>query len=308
MTFRELRVVVAFALTAVPNAARADENLVVTRGDGATDCPDAEQVRALALAAVAPSLPPPTHAYHVSFERSEESFRAEVVDDTAGRTRRLEDTDARCDALGEAVALVVATMWGSEHDDAAPTPAPAPPTPIDRPPVPAPARPRDLHWVFGAGPSLAVAIVRPAAAALVGDAAIELANASLAVGALWIPEQRTPISPGSVGVQLLSASLRGCAFVGSTTHLGLCASVLAGALGAKGNGYSVDMQRTRPWLAVEPGAFVDQSLLWGLRGRAAAGAIVPLYAETFSVVGAGVAYPTPPVGGLLSLSLELQIP
>jgi hypothetical protein len=306
---REVRLVLAFALTVAPSVARADADLVVTRRDGAGDCPDADEVRRLALGAVPSSLPPRVHAYRVSFERSGGAYRAEIVDDTAGRARRLEDLGPGCGPLGQAAAQVVATMWSSERDDTSPPPpppsAPSPPRSSEV----SPANPsRKVRGVFGAGAALAVGILRPAAPAFLGDAALELAHASLALGALWIPAQTIAVAPGSIDVQLLAATLRGCAFSGGDTQLGVCAKVLAGAVRAEASGYSTDTRRARPWLAIEPEVYVDHRVFGWFRGRAALGAVVPLRAEAFSVTGAGAAYGTPSVGGLASLSLEVATP
>src|SRR5580698_6764009 len=90
---REVRLVLALSLTGVPAVARADAELVVTSREGAAECPDAAEVRRLALAPVGPSPSPPAYAYPASFERSEGAYRAEIVDDTAGRARHLEDRD-----------------------------------------------------------------------------------------------------------------------------------------------------------------------------------------------------------------------
>jgi hypothetical protein len=321
----------------VPSRARADAGLVVTRGEGATQCPDAEQLRRHALASAARSLPSPAHAYLVSFERTAGSYRADIVDGTVGRTRRLEDTGPACGPLGQAVAVVLATMWGSEQTDASASPAPvpsaspapaptttadtaaAPPSPPASPPatdvgpgeperVAGPSTSRRPRWVFGAGGALAAAIVRPVAPALFADVAIELAHASFAAGVLWIPEQRIEVAPGSIDVRLVAGTVRACAFVGDETELGACAKILAGQLHAAGAGYSTGSERNRPWLAVEPEVFLDRAIVAWVRARAAAGLTVPLHAETFSVTGAGGAYDTPAIGGLFSLSIEAAIP
>jgi hypothetical protein len=335
---REVRLalVIAFAaMTAVPLPARADAGLVVTRGEGATQCPDAEHLRRHALASAARSLPSPAHAYLVSFERTAGSYRAEIVDGTVGRTRRLEDTGPACGPLGQAVAVVLATMWGSEGeasaspassaspapaattnaDEAAASPAPpaSPPTAevgLAEPEMAttSPSTSRRPRWVFGAGAALAVAIVRPIAPALFADVAIALAHASFAAGVLWVPDQRIEVAPGSIDVRLVAGTLRGCAFVGETTELGACAKLLAGQLHAAGAGYGTVSEHDRPWLAIEPEVFVDRALFAWVRARAAAGLTVPLHAETFSVTGAGGAYDTPAVGGLFSLSIEAEIP
>ncbi len=305
----EVRLGLAFALMVVPSVARADAELVVTHDDGASGCPETDEMRRLALAAISPSLPPPAHRYHVSFERSGASYRADVVDDTAARTRHLEDRGPGCGPLGQAVAEVLATMWSSERDDESPGPPmvviPAPPSEV---PVSVSGRPRNLRWVLGAGPALAAAIVRAAAPALVGSGAVEFEHAVLGLGVLWIPAQRIDVAPGSIDVQLLAGSAWGCAFLGGDAHLGLCAKMFAGALRGAASGYSADTQRGRPWFAIEPELYADHGLFWWVRARVAAGAIVPLHAETFSVTGAGSAYATPAVGGIASLSLEIATP
>lgn len=316
---REVRLALVVALTAVPSVGRADGDLTVLRHESATQCPEGDELRRLALASVAPSSPPPTHAYRVSFERSRGSYRAEIVDGTAGRSRRLEDSGADCAALAQAAAVVVATMWGSEHDEASPMPATTPSvteattptTRVDRDSRsghPGPPRPRKSRWVFGAGGALTAAIVRPLAPAWFADGALEFAHTSLTVGVLWIPPQRIDVAPGSIDVRLVAGSLRACTFLGDATEVGVCAKLIAGQLDAAGAGYSSNAQRGRPWFAIEPEVFVDRLLLGPVRSRAAAGATIPLHAEAFYVTGAGTAYDTPAVGALVLLSLELATP
>jgi hypothetical protein len=389
-----LALVLAVGLATIASAARADVNLLVLRRDGAAQCADGAELRRLvALTSAGPSLPTPTHAYRVVFERSRGAYRVEITDDTASRTRALEDKDAACGPLGRATAVVLATMWSSENEVAPASPAPAtpvppasgssslapssgpgastpaapgtvspgpalapapaspgptpagPPTGAEARETPAPTRapgplpldaeglppsaaapatdpgptaagngPRttspfgDPRWVLGVGAALAAAIVRPVAPALFLDAGVEFPHASLAVGALWIPQQRFDVAPGSIGVQLLAGRVRGCAFLGSSTLFGLCATILAGQLQADGAGYSTNAEGVRPWFAVEPEAFVDRALFGWIRARVAAGAVLPFRAESFSATGAGVAYDTPSIGALFSLSVEVATP
>ena len=204
-------------------------------------------------------------------------------------------------------------MWSSEHDVSATTPAraPAPAPAVDEGSLNTrvvPSKHQAPHGIFGLGGALAAAIVRPLAPALFADVGLELGHASLAIGAFWIPTQHIDVAPGSIHVGLVGGSLRGCAFLGNATEVGLCAKVLAGELRGAGAGYSSDAQRSRPWFALEPEVFVDRALYGRLRARAAAGATVPLHAEAFYVTGASTAYETPAVGGLLSLSIELATP
>jgi hypothetical protein len=320
---RGVLVVLAAAVVLVPLTARAEGDLSVTRDEGAMRCPDGEALGRLARASYALSLPPPAHVYSVFFERSGGAYRAEIVDDTAGRTRRLEDNGTSCAALAHAAAVVLATMWGSEHDEPGPSPpavVPAPPA-AQAPPPPAAPEPspdersaraapgsspsRRPRGVFGVGGALAVAVVRPVAPALFAEAGLQIAHASLAAGVLWIPTQTIAVAPGTIGVRLVAGSLRGCAFLGDATELGLCAKLFAGQLHAAGAGYDADAQGDRPWFALEPAVFVERSLVEPIRVRADAGIAIPLHAEAFDIRGGGVAYDTPAVGGLFALAIEL---
>lgn len=297
----------AVAMSAAPRDARADAEVTVAREDAA-ECPDAAELRRLAASSRVPSAAPPTHAYRVSFERADRVHRAEVVDETASRTRSLEDKGPGCAALGQAVAVVLATMWGSERDEAAAAPpvAPAPVAPVDRPVRLPASRSIGSRWIFGAGSGLAAAIVRPAAPAVLADAALERSPLSLAIGALWIPRQRVGLASGTVEVELAAGTVGGCAFAWTETRLGVCGRVLAGALLAGASGFDANLRKTRPWFAAGLEVFVDGPLPVALlRYRAAAGPIVPLHAEAFSVAGVGSAYDTPAVGGLFTLSVEM---
>ncbi len=318
------------AVTAVAHDARADSDLTVTRGEGATDCPDGVTLRRLALASAASTEPSPAHLYRVSFERSGSTIQVQIVDDTASRTRRLDDAGAGCTAIAQAAAVVLATLWASEGSDAEPAsgaassaspppPAPSPPAPV-APTVPASRAEDDAagdgsssptrraRWVFGAGGALVAGTVRPLAPGLLVDGALEMAHASLGLGALWIPTQDIDVAPGSVAVQLIAGTLRGCAFLGEVTQVGICAEFLGGQLHGAGGGYSRNSEGSSAWLAIEPAAFVTRSLFGLVRGRVSAGATVPIRAETFSVTGEKVAYDAPAVGGLFSLALEIATP
>jgi hypothetical protein len=306
--------VLAGVVGAAPTAAIADADVTVTRQDTA-DCPDAAGLRRLATASGTSSGAPSTHVYHVVFEHLDGLYRADIIDATTQRKRSLEDSGPGCAPLGEAVAIVLATMWGSERDETAPAPEPSPePTPPVAPPIPADrGAPQALppssgvRWIIGAGAGLAAAIVRPAAPAFVADAALEHAPLSVAVGAFWIPQQTLVLAPGVVDVQLAAGTLRGCVFARSETRVGVCGRVFAGALRAGAKGFDANTQRTRPWFAAGLEVFFEGPLLVALlRYRAAAGAIVPLHAEAFSVAGAGLAYEPPALGGLFTFSLEIS--
>jgi hypothetical protein len=303
---REVGLALALSLAVLPSVARADAELAVARSDDASGCPDAETMRSLVATGAGSSLRTPAHAYRVDFSRSDASYRAVIVDLTTGRTRRLDDTGLGCGPLGQATAQVVATMWSSERDEPESSPpAVAPPKAEEPRPVTRPER--SARWILGAGPMFAFAIVRPAALALGGAGGVELDHVSVGLGALWIPPQRIDVAPGSIDVDLVAGSAWGCVFRGDETRIGLCGRLFAGALQGEGSGFTSNEQRVRPWFAIEPELNAEHVFGW-LRGRAAAGAVVPLHAETFSITGAGAAYATPVVGGLASLSLMIATP
>jgi hypothetical protein len=305
MGLREVRIALVAAVVAGPAIARADADLNVVRADDLPQCPDAAQLRRVASPFVAPSAAAATHAYRVVFMRFEGKLRAEIVDETAGRIRRLEDSGIECAPLGQAVAVVLATMWSSEKSQPEPPPALPPPPPPPPPRAPPPIAAPSPRWQLAEGAALAIGLIRPATAAMRLDGGIHVERFSLRMGVLWLPEQRIEVAPGAVTVQLISGDASGCAFLPFRTELGLCANVYGGGIFAAGTGYSANASRSRPWFAIGPEAFIDGPLLrrW-LRYRVAAAAIVPLHAETFAVGGVGAAYDTPPVGALFSLSIE----
>jgi hypothetical protein len=309
-----VRLLLFVAVATTAKYAAAELDLEVTRENASEGCPDAAELRRLTEASGSFSSTPAKHSYRVSFERSGGAYRAEIVDATSRRKRRLEDVGPRCAPLGQAVAVVLATMWSSEREEEASRPEPSP-VPVRQIPsaetgfaAPAlPPRAGRSRWVFGAGGGVAAAIVRPVAPAFLSDAAFEYARGAIALGVLWIPEERLALAPGIVSVQLVSGSIRGCGFVWEWTRLGMCGTVFGGVLEASGSGYKVDVQRTRPWFAAALEVFVDGPLPVSVfRYRAAAGAVVPLHAETFFIAGVGPAYDTPAVGGLFTLSVEVR--
>jgi hypothetical protein len=337
--------VVSIVLLVVSKQARADGDVTVARDPGTQSCPNASQLQHLAAAARAP-LVQPTHRYRVTFWRAS-GYHAEIFDETAHRSRRVQDESPGCGPLGQAAAVVLATMWGSEGEEAAAPPASTPtptatPSPTETPPLtatptstptptptpapppsppPAPEKtvdetpiPQDVwsppapppRWMLRAGAALAEGIVRPAAPAFVMDGAFEFGHASISLGALWIPPQRIALSPGEVDVQLFAGAFGACVFAWDRTRLGVCGRFLAGEVFAAGSGFSVDSNATRPWFAGGLELFVDGPLFAPhVRYRASVAALVPVHPEAFYVAGPGVAYDTPPFGGLFTLAVEL---
>jgi hypothetical protein len=320
MTRSTVGLVVALAFTTITLDARADPTLEVTRTDEALECPDDAGLLQLASQIQASVLSSASHAYRISFERAERVdrakaiYRAQIVDETAARTRKLEDVGPECAPLGRAVALALATMWGTEQEPPAVSPPelPLPPPPPPPPPpallFPSPPASPPTRWLLSAGGGVALGLVRAAAPAIVADSAFESRHFSWALGGMWVPLQSLELGPGSVDVQLLTASVRGCAWVFEPTHLGLCARVLAGELLARSSGYDSDGQQSRPWLAFGLEAMIQGALLHHLRYRVAACALAPLRDQAFSIQNLGAAYAPPPIGALFTLALELSTP
>jgi len=299
---------VVLALTTAALDARADPTLEVLRTDEAFECPDGAELFELASQVQGSMASSALHAYRVSFERISHVYRAEIVDQTAARTRHLEDVGPECAPLGRAVVLALATMWGTEQESPPSAPPAPPPLPRVVPAAPLPPPRTAPPWLLSAGAGLALGIVRSVAPAVVADSAFEHPHFSWALGGLWIPAQSLALAPGSIDVQLLAASIRGCAWVLEPTHVGLCARVLGGELLAQSTGYDSDGQQSRPWLALGLEAFLQGPLWPHFRYRAAAAALVPLRQQSFSIQNLGTAYTPPPIGALFTLALELATP
>jgi hypothetical protein len=317
MTRSTVGLVVALAFTTTALDARADPTLEVTRADEAFECPDGAQLLQLASEVHGSVVSSASHAYRISFERADRVdrakaiYRAQIVDQTAARTRQLEDVGPECAPLGRAVALALATMWGTEQEPPPVSPPQLPLPPPSPSPSSSPRAPRlraPTRWLLSAGGGIALGLVRAAAPAVVADSAFESRHFSWALGGMWIPLQSLELGPGSVDVQLLAASVRGCGWLFEPTHLGLCARVLAGELLARSSGYDSDGQQSRPWVAFGLEAMIQGALLHHLRYRVAACALAPLRDQAFSIQNLGNAYAPPPIGALLTLALELSTP
>jgi hypothetical protein len=298
---------VVVALASASRQVRAEPTLQVSRTEDALDCPDQAELFELASEAKLLTASSASHAYRIGFERTNRVYRAQIEDQSGPRTRHLEDVGRQCAPLGRAVALALATMWGTEQEPPEPVvaaPPPAPP-PAAAPPVVLRATTR---WVLSAGAGVALGIVRSAAPVVSAESGFEHRPFSVALGGLWIPSQSERLGPGSVDVQLLAASVRGCGWVIAKTHVGLCARVLAGELLAQSRGYDSDGQQSRPWAALGLEAFVELALGRHLRTRLGASALAPLWEQSFSIQNVGSGYSPPPLGALFTLALESVSP
>jgi hypothetical protein len=302
-----IAVVFACALP-VKARAQAEAPLSVTRGRGAGDCPDAEEL-ARKVDVIRGSPAPATHAgYRVGFAREGERFVAEIRASSGRGVRRLYATGQRCSALAKATAVTLALLLDSQllREDGA--------EPRELPPVrstsaapgqgPAPRRaestPRDV--TFSLGGAAVFGVLRPLAPGLLGDAGLRVRGLRTSLGALWLPSIDSELGPGTVTTSLLSGTVRGCfvAWPSDSLELGACTGALIGVVSAEGAGYTENERSSEPWIAVP----FEISLLHMVRPvgwEISAAALVVLRRYEFAVDGLGVAYRSLPFGVMLSL-------
>jgi hypothetical protein len=301
-------------------------SLVVIRGDGAQDCPDAatlaDHVRAVAGAnviGVGPSAAPIETWVQVAISHDLGGYNAQLS--ASGRrhgTRSLEDLGPTCASLGDAVAVTIAMFL--DPYEGAPSRAPAPALmPSERSPAaraqvvsaPAPA-PAPASRFFVDGTTGFAFNLLEHTQPLLGLAFGWRASArwSLALGGTFVFPDRTGDGTPNVELRLSFASLQLCArALGDIDHASLawCAAPQLGSLAGKGRGYQNDSSERLLWVALAFGpeaAFrLSRSLSCVLTGQG----VIPLLEQGFDVQRNGVrsnAFQSPSVAGLASLSLR----
>ncbi|MEZ4391029.1 MAG: hypothetical protein R3A48_08040 [Polyangiales bacterium] len=307
-------ILVAGAALSLGGAVGAQTAPVSLTWEAPAQCPSREAV--LTRVAQLRSANAPAAPLSASARVTREGRRWRVRIETPGGVRSL--AALRCDALGEATAVILALAL----DDAAPapeSPRPALPAeveqledpelpPVLRPPPPAPPPPRAPRVELGAralvdanalpdtgfGASLALALQWRVAR-------LELAP-TLAYGA------RSAIAPQSASLRALRASLttRLCAMSSGRARLGLCALVDLGWLRSSADGFTTSGGGDAPWVA--GGA----SLLARLGGARLAGVValdvaLPITRPRFVVQGAAAAWEVPALTVTLSAGLSFEM-
>jgi len=320
------------ALAAAQAPARpARASLVVTRSDGAQDCPDAEalaeRVRTIAGANVigvgvsAGSLDAPVEQaraetwVQVALIRNFAGFAAQIS--TSGRrhgTRTLEDLGPSCGNLADAVAVTIAMFLDPYENSPAPTKVPdrVAPAVLAKPKgqaVTGTARARRFY-LDGAG-GIAFNLLEHSEPFLeVGAGFRASARWALALGGTFVFPDSKLDGTRSVDLRLSFAWLRACARAlgdDERASLAWCAAPQLGSLTGSGQGYQNNFSRHALWFALAIGPEVafrfTSSLSWLLSGQA----VVPLLEQGFNVESDGVqnsAYRTPSVAGMISLGLR----
>jgi hypothetical protein len=308
----------AAAQTQVPKAA-----LIVTRGEGAQDCPDsaalAERVRAVAGANVV-SAEPSSAAFEtwvqVAIARTFNGYSGQIS--TSGLrhgSRTLEDVGPSCASLADAVAVTLAILL--DPYAGAPPPKAASPTICPaRPPAPAkPDEPRDWQppslFSVAAGAGVTLNVLEHAMPLLTAHAGLHLSPRwSLSLGGGYVLTDATSSPGGEVELSLAYVDLGACGrALGESGELRLnwCLAAMFGSLRGSGRGYESEFSKNSPWVAAGVGPDVvfpiTRTFSWIVSGHA----VLPLVRNGFDVEANGSrvqAFRPSSVGGLLSLGVR----
>jgi hypothetical protein len=311
-----------FAVTATTAAHAAGSEppraqLVVTRGAGAEDCPDAAALTAKTRAMTAADImveaveSPRDTWIGVELSRTFSGYRATIS--ARGRrhgTRTIDDIGPRCGSLADAVAVTLVMLMDPELSAEAPPKLPAPT--VVTPPSPPLARGPSPGAELGAGASFAI-LEHPAPVLELGAHLGSVERAGLALGGGFFFPDRVPAAGGEVKLGLAYGYLRGSLVVlqNAGTSLVFAAGPMLGSLSGEGEHYDVQKPVQRlPWLAVAGGpelrATLASWLSWSMRLML----VAPLIHQTFRIDDAGkstTAFTTPPLGATLTFGLLAEL-
>jgi hypothetical protein len=279
--------------------------LVVTRGEGADDCPDAanlaEQVRQLTGASVVDTelLSNGSHEtwIQVAIVRNFSGYRAEIQ---AGGlhhgNRSLEDLGPSCASLADAITVTIAIFLDPYAVGPAP-PATPPQIPCPPPLKAIPRRPSrgEPQWqprlsldLAGGASFGMLEHTAPLIAGRVGWRATE--RWSLAVGGAFLFPDSVSSDHGTADLGLSYGYLVGCARAlgdARRARFDWCAGPLLGSLYGTGRGFVQTSTKRALWAAVAAGPEVllpfTSGLAWSLAGLG----VLPLARQGFDVESMG---------------------
>lgn len=299
-------------------------SLVVTRGEGAQECPDAarlaEQVRAVAgtdVVSVGLNMPMETWI-QVTIARSFGSYTAQISTLGAHRgTRLLEDLGASCASLADAIAVTIAIFLDpyanmplpEAHSLAAPT-ALRPEAPA-RITVSSEPRSRFPRLVLDGSGGVALNFLEQGEPLLKAGLGMQLNSRwSFALGGVFVFPDTKTTSGGQIELALSYASLTACARAWgdpNSTRLDWCAAPLLGSFAASAQGFRETYPERSTWLALSSGPEVLFPVSDALSWVVSAQGVVPLTQQRFTVQSAGVlrsAFRSAALGGLLSIGVR----
>jgi hypothetical protein len=318
--------------SSVPSFAQpavARSSLVVTRGEGADDCPDAanlaEQVQRLSGASGISAEPlsgaPSDTWIQVAIVHNFGGYRAEI---NAGGlhhgSRSLEDLGPGCASLADAITITIAIFLDPYVSAAAPRPAttaPATPTPLSvqrkrEPSLPEHPWRQRLTLDLAGGASLNVLEhTEPLLTARVGWRAAE--RWSLAVGGTFLFPDSVGKQAGTVELGLSYVTLMGCArALGSAdgARVDWCGAMQLGSLRGSGHGYENTLSERAWWAAVAVGPEIIFPFTPWLAWSLGAFGVVPLVRQEFDVELAGErssAFRSPAVAAQLTLGVRAEL-
>ena len=318
----------ALSLLSVPRGASAEESsapsvaaaqhasLVVTRGEGAEDCPNAAtlvlQVQRVAGASVMSSGTQATESnvqaepapridtyIQVAITRGLGGYRAEI--NAGGRhhgTRTLEDLGPGCSSLTDAVVITLAIFLDPYSATSSSRPEPPPSAPVV-PPAPkkaviSPIRTKP-HGLFDLLGGVSLGMLAEAAPLIGARFGLRFADRySLALGAAFVFPDAVSAQGGTVDLGLSYVTLLGCArSLGEATgsHLDFCVAPLFGSMYGAGRGYQSHSTRRSPWSAIAAGPELVLPFVGGLSWTMSVEAALPLIRPGFDVEGAAGRHP-----------------
>jgi hypothetical protein len=295
----------AFVGSALPGWAQEPPRLAVDRGVGAEACPDAdalvariEQIRGKSAHELAGS-------YRVSFARKDEGLFAVISTGPAGTlVRTLEHRGPTCAPLANATAVTLALLFDSDvivKNGPEPVPATAPIAIADT--SPPPERPRARHYAtLAIGASALAGVLRPVSPGVAAEAGVGGTRWRVNLGALFAIPQQIELGPGTVEERLVSGVARACfAPVRSgPLRIDACSGLWVGLVTAEGRSFTTNERHARPWVAVP----LELALAWWtapIGWEITATGLATVRRQDFAIDGLGVAYRSPPVGGMLSI-------
>jgi hypothetical protein len=294
-------VAIMAVLSSLVGATRASAQkppvLVVTRGAGAEDCPDAvalgQLVWTLGQRRVTTTTDRPSElVVHVAIERNTAGYAAVLhARGSQQGTRTLADVGPTCQSLAEALAMVIAIMLDAPATPRnAPVSEPAAPMVSDTwaPSGVAPRSGKRAEWHLGleALGGVAVAVLSDPVALGGGGATLRLGErVEFGLGGLRLQRDWVTMPGGEVTLDLTAAYLRGCAAVtdNEAVALQLCAALLLGSLRGEGQGYPTYDTKRVPWTVIGLGPAGVGTLGGGTSWWLAATALMPLVRHGFSV-------------------------
>lgn len=249
----------------------APASLVVTRGEGADDCPNAtnlaEQVRRLTGSAVINAEPVASKAsqsfIQVAIVRNFGSYRAEIhAGGTHHGNRALEDLGPSCGSLADAIAITIAIFL----DPYATPVTPVPPVEPARSTISSPSKPSAnlkpaVPWrqrltldLAGGVAFNALAHTTPLLGGRIGWRIAE--RWAFSLGGTGVFSDSLGAPGGSVDLGLSFASALGCGRAlgeAEVARLDFCAGLFLGSLTGTGQGYAKHSTERTLWSAVGAG-------------------------------------------------------